>query len=168
MVDGLSVDIEMAKPDCEICIQAKQSVKPFNGIPDRKTKPGELTHIDLWGKYDIASINGHQYYILFVDDATRYVTVHFLKRKDEAVQHVKNYIRALKTHKKSPMAIKIDWGKEFWNEPLKTFLDIEGLDIQATAPYSPSQNGIAERMNYTSVELGRAMLRGLLQGQKVP
>ena len=72
MVDGLSVDIESAKPDCEIWVQAKQSVKPFNGIPDRKTKPGELTHIDLWGKYDIASINVHQYYILFVDDATRY------------------------------------------------------------------------------------------------
>ena len=63
MVDDLSVDIESAKPDCEVCVQAKQSVKPFEGILDRKSKPGELTHIDLWGKYDIASINGHQYYI---------------------------------------------------------------------------------------------------------
>ena len=66
----------------------------------------------------------------------------------------------MKTHKKSPMAIKIDRGKEFLNEALKTFLDIEGLDIQATAPYSPSQNGIAERMNHTLVELGCVMLRG--------
>ena len=160
MVDGLSVDTESAKPDCEICVQAKQSIKPFDGIPDRKSKPGELTHIDLWGKYDIASINGYQYYILFVDDATRYVTVHFLKKKDEAAQHVKNYIQALKTHKRSPRAIKIDRGKEFLNEVLKTFLDNEGLEIQATAPYSPSQNGIAERMNRTLVELGRAMLKG--------
>ena len=156
----MSVDVESAKPDCEICVQAKQSVKPFDGIPDRKSIPGELTHIDLWGKYDIASINGHQYYILFVDDAMRYVTVHFLKRKDEAVQHVKNYIQALKTHKRSLMAIKIDRGKEFLNEALKTFLDIKGLDIQATAPYSPSQNGIAERMNCTLVESGHTMLRG--------
>ena len=144
----------------KICIQAKQSVKPFDGILDRKSKSGELTHIVLLGKYDIASINGHQYYILFVDDATRYVTVHFLKRKDEAVQHVKNYIQALKTHRKSPKAIKIDWGKEFLNEVLKTWLDTEGLDIQVTAPYSLSQNGIAERMNRTLVELGCAMLKG--------
>ena len=97
----------------KICIQAKQSVKPFDGILDRKSKSGELTHIDLLGKYDIASINGHQYYILFIDDATRYVIVHFLKRKDKAVQHVENYIQALKTQGKSPKAIKIDRGKSF-------------------------------------------------------
>ena len=102
---------------------------------------------DLWGKYDIISVNGHQYYILFIDDATRYVTVHFLKMKDEAAQHVKNYIQALKTHGKSLKAIKIDHEKEFLNEILKTWLDTKGLDIQATVPYSPSQNGIAERMN---------------------
>jgi hypothetical protein len=32
--------------------------------------------------------------------------------------------------------------------------------IQLTVPYSPSQNGIAERINPTLVELGCAMLKG--------
>ena len=160
MVDGFTVDEDSIKPDCEICTQAKQSVKPFDGVPSRNTKPGELTHIDLWGKYDIASINKNQYYILFVNDATRYITVRFLKRKTEAVQQVQNYLENLKTHSKPPKAIKIDRGKEFLNEPLSTWLNERGLDIQATAPYSPSQNGIAKRMNRTLVELGRAMLKG--------
>ena len=48
--------------------------------------------MDLWGKYDVTSINRHQYYLLLVDDATRYVTVYFLKGKHEAAQHVKNYL----------------------------------------------------------------------------
>ena len=160
MVDGFTVNNDSRKPDCEICTQAKQTVKPFDGIPDRNSKPGELMHIDLWGKNDIASINKNQYYILFVDDATRYVTVRFLKKKTEAVEHVKYYMQNLKTHSKPPKTIKIDRGKEFLNEQLKTWLDENGLDIQATAPYSPSQNGIAERMNRTLVELGRAMLKG--------
>ena len=43
---------------------------------------------------------------------------------------------------------------------MKSYLDNRGLDIQATAPYSPSQNGIAEHINQTIVELGRAMLKG--------
>jgi hypothetical protein len=34
----------------------------------------------------------------------------------------------------------------------------KGIDIQKTAPYSPSQNGVAECMNCTLVELARAML----------
>ena len=160
MVDGFTVNNDSRKPDCEICTQAKQTVKPFDGILDRNSKPGEPTHIDLWGKYDIASINKNQYYILFVDDATRYVTVRFLKKKTEAVEHVKYYMQNLKTHSKPPKAIKIDRGKEFLNDQLKTWLDENGLDIQATAPYSPSQNGIAERMNRTLVELGQAMLKG--------
>ena len=29
-------------------MQAKQAVKLFDGTLDRKSKPGELTHIDLW------------------------------------------------------------------------------------------------------------------------
>ena len=53
-------------------------------------------------------LHGNQYYILFVDDATRYVTVHFLKRKDEAAQHIKNYITYLRTQQKLPKAIRID------------------------------------------------------------
>lgn len=95
MVDSLTINNDSIKPDCVTCTQAKQSVKPFDGNPNRNSKLGELTHIDLWGKYDIASINKNQYYILFVDDATRYITVHFLKKKDEAIQHVKSYLQNL-------------------------------------------------------------------------
>jgi hypothetical protein len=124
------------------------------------TKPGELTHIDLWGKYQIQSIHGNQYYILFVDDAARYVTVFFLKKKEDAGQHVKSYLTNLKTHDKNPNAIRVDRGSEFLNQTLYSWLKEQGIDIQTTAPYSPSQNGIAERMNRTLVELGRAMITG--------
>ena len=160
MVDGFTVDSNSEKPDCEICIQAKQTIKPFNGITNRDTKPGELTHIDLWGKYEIASIHGNQYYILFVDDATRYVTVNFLKKKEDATKHVKNYLTYLKTQNKLPKAMRVDRGSEFINQTLKAWFDENGLEIQTTAPYSPSQNGIAERMNRTLVELARAMIKG--------
>ena len=160
MVDGLTIDISSIKPDCEICIQAKQTIKPFDGKSRRNTKAGELTHIDLWGKYEIASIHGNQYYILFIDDATRYVTVHFLKRKDEAAKQVKEYLTYLKTQEKFPKAIRIDRGSEFLNQNLKPWFNENGLEIQTTAPYSPSQNGVAERMNRTLVELGCAMIKG--------
>ncbi len=102
----------------------------------RKNK-GELTHMDLWGKYDVSSINGHQYYLLLVDDATRYVTVYFLKGKHEAAQHVKNYLTYLHVRGISTHAIRVDRGTE---------------------TYSPSKNGVAERMNRTLVELARTML----------
>ena len=82
----------------------------------------------------------------------------FLKGKDQAAQYVKNYLTHLKTHRKNPCAIRIDRGKEFVNKHPQTWCNEQGIDVQMTAPYSPSQNGVAERMNHTLVELACAML----------
>lgn len=62
----------------------------------------EAKHIDVWGKYSIASINGNQYYILFVDDSEKFSTTEFLKTQD-----------------KRPKAIRVDRGKEFVNDDLR-------------------------------------------------
>src|SRR5262245_7803220 len=158
MVDGFNVNTHTTKPDCVACTEAKQHVEPFPKHTSRQEEPGGLTHIDLWGKYAIRSINGNQYYLLFVDDSRRYVTVNFLKEKTEAAQGVINYLAHLITQGRTPKAIQIDRGKEFVNEKLDKWCKNKGIDIRLTAPYSPSQNGVAERMNRTLVELGRAML----------
>ena len=118
LVEGFSVNAHMPKPDCIACTEAKQSVEPFGPPSDRKTEPGDLTHIDVWGKYDTASINGNHYYILFVDDSERYNTTEFLKEKSEAAQKVKDYLAYLISHDKTPKAIRIDRGKEFVNKNL--------------------------------------------------
>ncbi len=158
LVEGFTVDKQSPKPDCAACTEAKQSEKPFGISTRQTTKPGELTHIDVWGKYDVTSINGHQYFVLMIDDATRHIMVEFLKTKDQAAQKVKDYLTYLRTHEKMPCAIRTDRGREFLNEYLKTWCQSQGIELQTTAPYSPSQNGVAERMNRTLVELARAML----------
>ena len=60
----------------------------------------------LWIKNQNPELHRNQYYILFIDNTTRYATVHFLKWKDEAAQHVKNYLEKLKTHSKPPITIR--------------------------------------------------------------
>jgi len=55
--------------DCVPYTEAKQSVIPFNIKGEQKTEPGEITHINVWGKYDTASINSFYYYLLMVDNA---------------------------------------------------------------------------------------------------
>jgi hypothetical protein len=66
---------------------------------------GELTHTDLWGKYPVWSIHGNQYMHTFLDDATWWPRLRFLKTKDEAGQAMKYYITNLQTHGKIPKAI---------------------------------------------------------------
>jgi gag-polypeptide of LTR copia-type/Integrase core domain/GAG-pre-integrase domain len=138
LVNGFSVDKNSLKPDCIACTEAKKSVEPFEKSSDRNTEPGDLTHIDLWGKYDIASINGNHYYLLMVDDAARFTSTEFLKEKKEAMQKVKIYLTELISHGKKPKAIRIDRGKEFLNINLTDWCQERGINIQMTAPYSPS------------------------------
>src|SRR6266850_8183991 len=158
LVNGFTIDEQSPKPDCIACIEVKQTVKPFGKDVIHNTTTGELTHIDLWGKYPVTSIHRNQYYILMVDDSTRHVTLNFLKLKSQAPKHIQNYLTHLTTKNKRPRAIRVDRGGEFLNAQLENWCQENGIQIEATALYSPSQNGVAERMNRTLVELARAML----------
>ena len=44
---------------------------------------------------------------------------------------------------------------------MQSWCQAQGIELQTTAPYSPSQNGIAEHMNHTLVELAHVMLIAL-------
>ena len=59
---------------------------------------------------------------------------------------------------KEILAIRSDNGSEFKNYTLEEFLSDEGLKHQYSAPYTPQQNGVAERKNRTLVEMERSML----------
>ena len=144
LVTGFNVDCESMFSDCKACTEAKQSVLLFNKMADHNAEPGELTHIDIWGKYSVSSINGYQYYLLMVDDASQYVMVKFLKSKDQAAQKVKNYFTHLEVQGRMPKAICIDCGCEFVNNSLLKWLYSKGMEVHMTTPHSPSQNGVAE------------------------
>jgi len=117
------------KLDCVACTEAKLSEAPYGPASGHQTKPGELTHMDLWGKYNVESIHGNQYYLLMVDDAVHYITVEFLKTKDQAAQKIMNYMTHLKTRGKTPCAIHADRGTEFVNETLKNWCQSQGTEL---------------------------------------
>ena len=127
-------------------------------MANKQTKPGELTHIDLWGKYAIFSLQGNQYYIVFVDNAGRWITIDFLKENNQVGKMVKNYLTCLITSGRKLKYIHMDCGKEFLSDQLKEWCKERGIEIQLTAPYSPSQNGVAECINHTLIELACAMI----------
>jgi hypothetical protein len=154
----MSVNRDSPIPQCVACIEGKHSVTPFGHSQSRASVPGEVTHIDLWGKYDITSIHGNSYYMLAVDDVSRYVTIYFLKTKAAASERVQNYLAYVSVRHPAPRSIKVDRRSEFLNDALRTWCATHGIEIHVTAPYSPAQNGVAERFNRMLVELARTML----------
>ena len=52
----------------------------------------------------------------------------------------------------------MDNAREFILSEFQEYLDSEGIILEMTSPYLPSQNGVAERLNRTSIERARAMI----------
>jgi hypothetical protein len=65
---------------------------------------------------------------------------------------------SLKTYDKNLCAICCNEGGEFLTGDLIDWLKQEGIELQMTTAYSPSQNRVAECMNHTLVELAHAMI----------
>ena len=115
LVDSLEVDETSPKPDCEACTKAKMHVSTFlKQAKKQATKNSQRTHVDLWGKMPITSIEGYSCFINFTNDKAQWATVEGLKQKNEVTQKAKDYISYLKTHGMMPEAIQCDKG-EFLN-----------------------------------------------------
>ena len=102
---------------------------------------------------------GKKYGLVVVDDYSRYTWVFFLKSKDETkITFIDFAKQAQRKFDKKILAIRSDNGSEFKNYTLEEFLSDEGIEIQYSAPYTPQQNGVADRKNRTLVEMARSML----------
>ncbi|KAJ3479322.1 hypothetical protein NLI96_g9143 [Meripilus lineatus] len=159
--EGMDVD-ETSDPDfhCEPCITAKQTRLPFpQASATEYTEIGQLTHFDIWGPARTTSIHGNTYFITFTDAASRFTAVYFMKSRATAFDRFKQYKNFIKLQSgKDLKKLRVDNAKEYVEGNFRKFLDDEGIVLEATAPYSPPQNGVAERLNRTLIEHSRAML----------
>jgi len=87
------------------------------------------------------------------------VAIEFLKTKDQTTSKVKNYVAYLEhQYGMQPKAFRADNGGEYVNKDLINWCELKGIKFKYTAPHSPEQNGVAERMNWTLAELMHVML----------
>jgi len=81
-----------------------------------------------------------------------------MKNKSEAPQKLQQYI-VLIQHQYNYISKRICFdGGEYLSKEFRTWCDDKGIIIETTAPYSPSQNGVAEHFNQTLIELSQAMI----------
>ena len=165
MVDGLHVpatDFERAGEDvCGTCTQAKQARHPFPDSTTTTTKPLELVHMDVCGPMPAVSPGGSRYFATLLDDYSRFSAVVPVASKADVPAVVKRTLALLETQTGGKVvAVRTDRGGEYVNQELSAWFGERGVQHQLTAPYTPQQNGRAERLNRTLMERVRAMLLG--------
>jgi hypothetical protein len=158
---GLKSDVSFAKDrDCRACVEGKMhdSPHPSKTIISSK-RILELLHVDLFGHPSHESLGGKKYCLVIVDDYLRFIWVYFFKLKSETQQNFIGFANEVQRQHNLPiLAIRSDNGSEFKNCTLNEFLSEEGIRHQYSAAYTPQQNGVAERKNWTFIDMARSML----------
>jgi transposase InsO family protein len=107
-------------------------------------QPGQLPHMDTVGPSRVHSMGG-KWYVVIVDDYSRYTWVSFLESKDEVFEHFQSLaLRLNNEHPNCLKAIHSDNGTEFRNASFNKFCHEHGVDQQFFAPCVSQQNGVMQ------------------------
>lgn len=163
-VDGMTLEGKHPRKDlsgiCEPCASAKQTRAPFPTSRTVVSAPLELVHTDVCGPMPVRSLGNSRYFVTVVDDATGYKEAIPIASKAQAGAAVRNTIARweLQTGHKLKRW-RSDRGGEYLNKAMSEWTKERGAVHETTAPYTPEQNGKAERANRTIMEKVNAIMK---------
>jgi transposase InsO family protein len=148
---------------CEACLAGKHWRAPFPQVAKyRATAPLELVHGDLCGPISPATPAGNRYFLLLVDDYSRFMWIKLLRTKDEATDAIRWFQAGAEVELRHTLCVfRTDHGSEFTAAEFMDWCADRGIKCHLTMSYSPEQNGFVERRNQTVVGTARCMLKGM-------
>ncbi|CAI7813188.1 unnamed protein product [Closterium sp. NIES-53] len=139
-------------PTCVPCVEGRQRAAPHSSEFPPTEAPLQTLHMDVWGPARVRG-QGHEcYFLLVVDDYSRYTTVFPLHSKGDVTEVLIDWIRAARLQLRESfgsdfpvLRLHFDRGREFSSARQGAFCPVQGIRQTFTLPASPQQNGIAER-----------------------
>ncbi|CAI7789081.1 unnamed protein product [Closterium sp. NIES-54] len=137
---------------CLPCVEGRQRAALHSSLFPSTTAPLQTLHMDVWGPARGSGQGRERYFLLVVDDYTRYTTVFPLCSNNEVPGVLIPWIRAvgLQLHERFRQDLPVlrlhyDRGGEFSSDLLRDICRGDGILQSFTLPASPQRNGIAER-----------------------
>ncbi|CAI7871485.1 unnamed protein product [Closterium sp. NIES-53] len=110
-------------PTCVPCVEGRQRAAPHSSEFPPTEAPLQTLHMDVWGPARVRGQGHERYFLLVIDDYSRYTTVFPLRSKGEVTEV----------------------GGEFSSDLLRAFCRAEGIRQTFALPASPQKNRIDER-----------------------
>ncbi|CAI7840320.1 unnamed protein product, partial [Closterium sp. NIES-53] len=139
-------------PTCVPCVEGRQRAAPHSSEFPPTEAPLQTLHMDVWGPARVRGQGHERYFLLVVDDYSRYTIVFPLRSKGEVTEVLIDWIRAARLRLRESFGSDFpvlrqhsDRGGEFSSALLGAFCHAQGIRQTFTLPASPQQNGIAER-----------------------
>ncbi|WVZ97481.1 hypothetical protein U9M48_043013 [Paspalum notatum var. saurae] len=145
--------IEHINESSVIAAAGKQKKSPFaKKAKYRASDRLELVHGDPCRPISLATHGRRKYFLLLVDDNTRFMWLHLLSCKDKAAEAIKHFQVKVKVEAETGNKLKVlrtDRGGELTSVEFRWYCTNEGMGRHLTMSYSPQQNGVVERRNQT-------------------
>ena len=94
---GLLGSVSTENFDCISCQLGKQPALPFNTSESISIDIFDLIHSDVWGPTFVSSIGRSRYFVVFVDDYSRYSWIFHMKHRFELLQVYSNFAKMVET-----------------------------------------------------------------------
>ena len=110
---------------------AKAHRLPFARSTISTKKPFEHIHMDLWGPYRVANLDGAKFFITIVDDYSRNTWTQLLQHKTQVYAAQEQFLNMVETQFSTKVAmIRTDNGTEFIQSACLTLFSTKGSCIK--------------------------------------
>ena len=144
---------------CDACQAGKSKHLPFHLSGRISSHVLELVHCDIWGPSPVITASGYRYYIIFVDDYSRFCWLYPLKQRSDSLACFTNFKNMGENQFNQRLKLfQCDGAKELIEGQFRSFLDANGIYLRVSCPHTSQQNGIAERKHRHIREIGLSLL----------
>jgi hypothetical protein len=152
---------------CEPCVLGKHARDPFPASGSRATKPGELIHFDIAGKFSEPSFKDARFMSIFVDDYSGKLFVNHHVKKSELPAAMEEMLNVARAAGHTVLKVRSDNAKENIGAEMKKVLLARQIVAETSTAYSPQQNSRAERGIRTIEEGARCLMTQIEDGGDV-
>ena len=112
------------KTFCSSCPLGKHSKLPFSDSMSHTASPFDIIHSDLWTS-PVMSSSGHCYYVLFLDDYSKFLWTYPIAKKSQVKHLFKSFHSLIHTQfTRDIKTFQCDNGAEYINDTLQEFFFI--------------------------------------------
>ncbi|CAI7877201.1 unnamed protein product [Closterium sp. NIES-53] len=159
LLESLALLPRSLAPPCTPFVEGRQRAAPHSSSFPLTTAPLQTLHLDVWGPSPVLGPRQERYFLIVVDDSSRYTTVFPLRRKADVPTILKLWLLARGgAQGLCGLRLHSDRGGEFSSTCLETFCQGRGIIHAYALPDSPQQKGVAERRIGLVMEVSRTSM----------
>ena len=139
------------------CMPCKLAL-PFNNSESIASTTFDLIHSDIWGPFSVPTVGGLRYFVIFVNDFSRYTWIYLMKNLSKVLTIYHDFAKMIQNqYSKAIKVFRSDNAREYRQTDFFTILKHYDTIFHTSCPGTSQQNGTAKRKLHHILDTIRAL-----------